>query len=199
MNAVARIPQSTFPDILGFEPPPEDESFLRRIRAHRSRALERHARDRCRRRRCERQALPFASHDGREACHRPQPARHAARKCRDGQGRRAHRPEQTLLHELAEPVHRRGGRRDRPRAAAGARALVVGDRAHPADGLPAGRDRLRRLLRTRRGDESRRARRAGGERESNERRAQAPLPGVATASQHKSDFLATCRTSCGRR
>ena len=33
MNAVAEVPPSTFPDILGFVPPPEDESFLRRIRA----------------------------------------------------------------------------------------------------------------------------------------------------------------------
>ena len=32
-SAVAEIPSSTFPDILGFAPPPEDESFLRRIRA----------------------------------------------------------------------------------------------------------------------------------------------------------------------
>jgi signal transduction histidine kinase len=32
-SAVAEIPPSTFPDILGFVPPPEDESFLRRIRA----------------------------------------------------------------------------------------------------------------------------------------------------------------------
>jgi signal transduction histidine kinase len=32
-NAVAEIPPSTFPDTLGFVPPPEDESFLRRIRA----------------------------------------------------------------------------------------------------------------------------------------------------------------------
>ena len=32
-NAVAEIPSTTFPDILGFVPPPEDESFLRRIRA----------------------------------------------------------------------------------------------------------------------------------------------------------------------
>jgi signal transduction histidine kinase len=32
-NAVAELPPSTFPDILGFVPPPEDESFLRRIRA----------------------------------------------------------------------------------------------------------------------------------------------------------------------
>ncbi len=32
-DAVADIPSSTFPDILGFVPPPEDESFLRRIRA----------------------------------------------------------------------------------------------------------------------------------------------------------------------
>jgi signal transduction histidine kinase len=32
-NAAAEIPSSTFPDILGFSPPPEDESFLRRIRA----------------------------------------------------------------------------------------------------------------------------------------------------------------------
>jgi signal transduction histidine kinase len=32
-NAVAEIPASTFPDILDFVPPPEDESFLRRIRA----------------------------------------------------------------------------------------------------------------------------------------------------------------------
>jgi signal transduction histidine kinase len=31
-NAVAEIPSTTFPDILGFVPPPEDESFLRRIR-----------------------------------------------------------------------------------------------------------------------------------------------------------------------
>jgi len=32
-SAVTEIPPSTFPDILGFVPPPEDESFLRRIRA----------------------------------------------------------------------------------------------------------------------------------------------------------------------
>jgi signal transduction histidine kinase len=32
-SAVALIPASTFPDQLGFEPPPEDERFLRRIRA----------------------------------------------------------------------------------------------------------------------------------------------------------------------
>ena len=32
-NAVAEIPSTTFPDILGFVPPAEDESFLRRIRA----------------------------------------------------------------------------------------------------------------------------------------------------------------------
>jgi signal transduction histidine kinase len=32
-NAVAEIPPSTFRDTLGFVPPPEDESFLRRIRA----------------------------------------------------------------------------------------------------------------------------------------------------------------------
>jgi signal transduction histidine kinase len=31
-NAVAEIHSSTFPDILGFVPPPEDDSFLRRIR-----------------------------------------------------------------------------------------------------------------------------------------------------------------------
>jgi signal transduction histidine kinase len=31
-NAVAEIPSTTFPDILGFVPPPEDENFLRRIR-----------------------------------------------------------------------------------------------------------------------------------------------------------------------
>ena len=32
-SAVAEIPSSTFPDTLGFVPPPEDESFLVRIRA----------------------------------------------------------------------------------------------------------------------------------------------------------------------
>ncbi|MFL5946254.1 MAG: ATP-binding protein, partial [Gaiellaceae bacterium] len=32
-SAVAQIPPSTFPDNLGFRPPPEDERFLRRIRA----------------------------------------------------------------------------------------------------------------------------------------------------------------------
>jgi signal transduction histidine kinase len=32
-NAVAEIPSSTYPDILQFVPPPEDESFLRNIRA----------------------------------------------------------------------------------------------------------------------------------------------------------------------
>jgi len=32
-NAVAHIPPSTFPDILGFAPPPEDERFLVRIRS----------------------------------------------------------------------------------------------------------------------------------------------------------------------
>jgi signal transduction histidine kinase len=31
-SAVAEIPSTTFPDILGFVPPPEEESFLRRIR-----------------------------------------------------------------------------------------------------------------------------------------------------------------------
>jgi signal transduction histidine kinase len=32
-SAVAQVPASTFPDNLGFRPPPEDEPFLRRIRA----------------------------------------------------------------------------------------------------------------------------------------------------------------------
>jgi signal transduction histidine kinase len=32
-SAVAQVPASTFPDNLGFRPPPEDERFLRRIRA----------------------------------------------------------------------------------------------------------------------------------------------------------------------
>jgi signal transduction histidine kinase len=32
-SAVAQIPASTYPDNLGFRPPPEDEAFLRRIRA----------------------------------------------------------------------------------------------------------------------------------------------------------------------
>ena len=32
-SAVAQIPASTFPDNLGFRPPPEDERYLRRIRA----------------------------------------------------------------------------------------------------------------------------------------------------------------------
>ena len=31
-SAVAQIPASTYPDNLGFRPPPEDEAFLRRIR-----------------------------------------------------------------------------------------------------------------------------------------------------------------------
>ena len=56
-SAVAEIPSTTFPDILGFVPPPEDESFLRRIRATAARALDGDAADhpvwplaRCRRR-----------------------------------------------------------------------------------------------------------------------------------------------------
>ena len=49
MNAVARIPPSTRPDILGFVPPPEDERFLRKIRRRAARALDGDAGDHRRR------------------------------------------------------------------------------------------------------------------------------------------------------
>ena len=42
-------------------------------------------------------------------------------------------PERERLRELAEPLHRRRGRGDRPRAAAGVRPLMVADRPDPAD------------------------------------------------------------------
>ena len=40
-------------------------------------------------------------------------------ECHPGADRRGDRPERECVHELAEPVHRRGGGGDRPRAAAG--------------------------------------------------------------------------------
>ena len=62
------------------------------------------------------------SRAGRADRDRPQPACDGARECPCRQGRRPDRPERERVHELAKPVHRRRGRRDRPRAAAGFRA-----------------------------------------------------------------------------
>ena len=94
------------------------------------------------------------------------------------EGRRPHRPERERVRTLAQPVHRRGGGGDRPRAAAGVRSLVVCDRADPADRLPAGRNRLRGLLGACGRHQPRRAGRAGGQRQPDERRAAAPLQGA---------------------
>ena len=77
-----------------------------------------------------------------------------------------------------EPVHRRCGGGDRPRAAAGVRPLVVADRPDSADRLAVGGDRLGRLLRARRRRQPRRARCARRQRQPDERRAPAPLPGA---------------------
>ena len=98
--------------------------------------------------------------------------------CNDGEDRRADRAERELVRELAESVHRRRRGGDRPRAAAGVRALLVGDRADPANRLAAGRDRVGRLLRTRRRLEPRRAGRARRQREPDERRARPSLQGA---------------------
>ena len=92
------------------------------------------------------------------------------------EGRCPDRPERTRVHELAKPLHRRGGRGDRPRAAPRVPAQLVGDRADPADRHPAGSDRLRELLGSRGRHQPRRAGRAGGQRQPHERRAPAPVP-----------------------
>ena len=104
--------------------------------------------------------------------------RDRARERHDFEDQRPHRPERERLRALAQPVHRRGGGRDRPRTAARVRPLLVADRPDPEHRLPPGRDRLGRLLRARGRHQPRRARRAGDEREPDERRAQAPLPGA---------------------
>ena len=66
------------------------------------------------------------------------------------------------------------------------------DRADPADRRPAGRDRLRELLGARGHHQPGRARRARGQREPDERRAPARVyKELETASEHKSEFLAS--------
>ena len=116
-NAVAEIPPSTRPDILGFVPPPEDERYLRKIRAKGAELskvirgdhtvaperVPRSLRIQCR-------------EDGR----RPQPARDRARKRDVGADRCGDRSERERVHGLAEPVHR--GRRGGDGRCAAARA-----------------------------------------------------------------------------
>ena len=85
------------------------------------------------------------------------------------------RPERELLRELPGPVHRRRVGGARPRAAARVRPVVVGGRADPADRQSPRRDRVGRLLGPRGGRQSRRARRAGRQRQPDERRAAASL------------------------
>ena len=150
-NQVKRIAPATAPDRLGFTPPAEDESVLGEIReeSHRLSSLMDELI-----RRSER----FQTRAGDGPGCRPQPAGCGARECHDGEGRRPDRPERKLLRELAEPVHRRRGGGDRPRAPARVRPLVVGDRPHPADRRSPGRDRVGRLLGARRRREPRRAR-----------------------------------------
>ena len=83
-SAAAEIPSSTFPDILGFAPPPEDESFLRRIRA-RGRELSGVMQEIIRLTPGE---VPTALQSRAEALAvGPQAARHRARERDDGEGR----------------------------------------------------------------------------------------------------------------
>ena len=107
-SAVAQIPASTFPDKLGFRPPPEDEVLLRRIRATGEElstlmreivdtGASKPARVTSLRYRAEllaidlnQQATELANTTTRE-------------------GRRPDRPERKRVHELEKPLHRRGG------------------------------------------------------------------------------------------
>ena len=174
-SAVAQIPPSTYPDILGFRPPPEDEVFLKRIRTT-GRKLSEMMRE-------------IVEVDA-VAPKRATSLRYRAELLSIDLNQQATELANTTrkrtnaliaenassLHELAKPLRRRGGGDDRPRAPTGVRALVVADRADPADRLPTGRDRLRELLGSCGRREPRRTRRTGGQRQPDERRAPTPLP-----------------------
>ena len=119
-------------------------------------------------------ARPFLTRRDR----RRQRPLHAHQRPREPDEQPDHGPdrrESQRVHVVAQPLHRR--RRDQRRARARARAgpLVVADRADPAHRGATRRDRRRRLLRTARRAEPRRARLARREREPDERRAAAPL------------------------
>ena len=180
-DALDTLRASTRPENLGFVPPAEDEQFLRQDPATTSTDLSSgHAarivaagkaatRSRGRRSPGRRGRSPS---DLRRARHPSSPTRRRRRRTTlIAQNASAYASSRNLFIGVR-------GRGDRPRAAAGVRPLVVADRADPADRRPAGRDRLGRLLRARRRHEPRRAGRARREREPDERRAQAPVPGA---------------------
>ena len=137
------LPASTFPDKLGFRPPPEDEQLPAQDPGNRRAAREEAAGDR-RRRPHGSWTSGLPSRRGRAARHRPRPAtRPSSRTPRPA------RTDALIAQNASAYEHSRNlfiG------VAAGAivlalllgiRPLVVGDRANPAHRLPAGRDRLR--------------------------------------------------------
>ena len=135
-SAATQIPASTFPDNLGFRPPPEDEIFLKRIRST-GRELSEVMRQIVEIDAVAPTRATSLRSAGRAPHDRPQPTRHRAGEHDEEADQGSDRRERRRVHELAKPPHRRGGRDDRPRTAARVRALVVADRADPADRLPA--------------------------------------------------------------
>ena len=182
-SAVAQIPASTSPTISASGLRPRTRRFLRRIRATGERARERDARDhRDRRQRACTRARPFASGPSCSrsiSTSRPPSSRMRRRARTDAliaQNASAYTSSRNLFIGVA--------------AGAIVLALLLGfvlslvaDRADPADRLPAGRDCLRGLLGSRGRHQPRRAGCAGGQREPDERRAPAPLPGARDRQQ----------------
>ena len=178
-NALVRLRSSTRVDRLGFVPPAEDRLVLREIRA-----------------KSERLSIVIVriieSSIGGASDEEQKPLRNKAHRLAtdlyqtaagprdrdDGCNRGCDRAERELVLEPAQPLRRRGHGRDRPRAAARVRPLLVGHRADPANRLPAGCDRLGRFLGSRRRQQPRRARRTRRERQPHERRARPPVPGA---------------------
>ena len=92
-RTVAQIPPSTFPDRLGFAPPPGDERFLRSIREKGGQLSE------VMQRIIDFEGRPpeATTDQGREAGHRPQSARLRARERHDRAHRRRDLPERRRL------------------------------------------------------------------------------------------------------
>jgi signal transduction histidine kinase len=131
LSAATLLPASTHSDQLGFQPPPEDEGYLGRIRAT-GEQLARKLQAIVDIGRTDRGRAESPPSGGRALGHRPGFLRDRAREHHEREGRRPHRPERERVRTLAQSVHRSGGGCDRPRAAARVRSLVVCDRADPA-------------------------------------------------------------------
>ena len=174
VNAVAEIPPSTRPDILSFAPPPEDERYLREIRAKGAELSK-----------VMKEIITVA------------PER-VPRSLRIRAERMA-----VALNQLATELENRTSAWTNPviaqnaSAYTGSRNLFIGAATgamvlalllgfvlrgplsgHPADRRPARRDRLRELLGARGRDQPGRARRARGQREPDGRRAPPCLQGA---------------------